>query len=931
MGLVAGLVIGVGVGATLFRSDVLANNTPSEIAKAATDDRNSNAQPTEASSVNQNIESVTSVERPVQQPRISKPEVPVPSKPVTIIRTDGSGKLPEGAIGIAAAYIKDGGIFSDEDVVFAEDFESYSNIEELSAKWNEVGKTGYIDLSSQAKEGIGGKRSLEMRIPLSEQSLGNVLAKKFDTKQDTVFVRYYTRFDSDFDLGLKFSHTSCAIYGSTDGQLSPGVSADGKNKLYAALMTYRDAREDDSVPPPGELAINLYSPEQRYEWGDKVFPTGVVLPNSSLKFNFGPDFVARPNSVPWRGHWYCRELMFKTNTPGKRNGRVAVWTDGKLIADFMNLRVRDVESLKLDGVRFGLYANKNDQREVKKWYDNIVIATSYIGPVNAADKSADPTTTPVVASTPTSKPTTEAPAPTPTSNPRPTPEPVVPPVRTEDIPDVTPTTLGQELVGFLTQHCNDCHSGSDPEGGLNLDSNAIALADPEVRRRWTYLYDRVVTGEMPPPEADQPNESSKQSFLRALGGVLTRADLDEREVVLRRLNRNEYTNTVSDLFGAYVEVSRILLDDSRDTGFDNVGSELSISKEQMQTYVEAADTVLSHVLGPEKQVESTVRTFNLATSKRSTVGSSEKKLADGIVLYSSGKHLPTYGFSSPIPGLYRYTVKVRAEQTQKPVVLHIWGGNTGQISRHSEGFFEAPVGQVKTIDLNVRAKEYGDNISFALMNGYSFSSVNVAEYKGPGVFIGDITIEGPIHEWDETRRRLLGNVNPETGTLNDVRAILQKVMPRAFRRPVNDSDFAPYLGLAKRAMDAGRGFEEAIRLGLQGVLCAPEFLYIEEPIEPRAGQTPSRFQTDRLNYILASRLSYFLWSSLPDNELMSLADRGQLTQPNVLRAQVDRMLADSKSQQLCRTMASCPRHRFHRSRSQTLSRVQRLTARGDDR
>ena len=270
-----------------------------------------------------------SVPRPVQQ----------------IVRTDCSGQLPEGDVGIATAYPRDSGITQDQDVVFADDFESYSEIGDLSANWDEVGQAEFLDLSGQTKAEVGGRRSLEMRIPVREQSLGNAIAKTFDQKHDVLFVRYYTRFDTEFDLGLKFSHTSCAVYGSADGQLTPGVAADGRNKLYAGLMTYRDAREDDSVPPPGELCINLYSPEQRYEWGDKIFPTGVVYPGSSEKFDFGPDFVSRPNVVPWRANWYCREFMVRANTPGQRDGRVAIWVDGKLVADFTNLRLRHVASL----------------------------------------------------------------------------------------------------------------------------------------------------------------------------------------------------------------------------------------------------------------------------------------------------------------------------------------------------------------------------------------------------------------------------------------------------------------------------------------------------------------------------------------------------------------------------------------------------------
>lgn len=459
-----------------------------------------------------------------------------------------------------------------------------------------------------------------------------------------------------------------------------------------------------------------------------------------------------------------------------------------------------------------------------------------------------------------------------------------------------PTTLNTQLTGFLSQHCHDCHAGNDPEGGLRLDQNAVAFGDAEVRRRWTYLYDRVAEGEMPPAGSEQPDSETKRDFLRTLGGVLTRADLEEREVVLRRLNRNEYTNSVSDLFGIFVDVSRVLMDDSTDHGFDTIGSELSLSSEQMQTYVEAADVVLDHVFGAEKQVPSTVRTANFATAKRTPVGSSERKLSNGVVMFSGAKHLPLYGYSAPVPGLYRVRVQVRAEQSRTPVVMQVIGGNTGQIGIHTVGFFEAPVGQVKTIEFTDRAKEYSDCLSFTMMGGFPRWSVNAAEYQGPGLFIGDITIEGPIDEWTPARRRLLGSVNPQRGTLNDVRSILQKVMPRAFRRPVEQTEIEPYVGLAKLSLADGRSFEKSLRLALKGVLCAPEFLYLEEPVSTASGQSSSKLQADSLNFVLASRLSYFLWSSLPDEELLSLAGQGKLTDAAVLNSQIGRMLDDPKSQ-----------------------------------
>jgi hypothetical protein len=450
-------------------------------------------------------------------------------------------------------------------------------------------------------------------------------------------------------------------------------------------------------------------------------------------------------------------------------------------------------------------------------------------------------------------------------------------------------TLDRQLAPFLKEHCFDCHSGDSVEGNLNLASYATDLTDAEVRRRWVFLYDRVAQGEMPPESAEQPSAVSRAHFLKGLGEQLARADLDQREVVLRRLNRNEYTNTVRDLFGIYVDVSRTLTDDSTESGFDNNGSTLSLSAEQMELYLEAADMVLDQVFGPSRKLRTIDRTANFATLPRGA-GDSERKLKDGVVLFSGAKFLPMYDVSLPEPGLYRVRMKIRAEQSETPVFMHVRGGNTGRIPAHTVGFFEALPGKLTTVEFTDRAPERSDNFAIGMHGGYPYWSVNPDEYKGPGLFVGDISIEGPVDEWTASRRKLLGDVDPANGTLDDIQTVLLKLLPRAFRRSVNEGEVAPYVALAKQSMDDGKDFEAALRVGLKGVLCAPEFLYLEERLQ----ESDSKPVVD--NYALASRLSYFLWSSLPDEELLSLAGRGQLRKPDVLRAQVDRLLADAKSQ-----------------------------------
>ncbi|MEZ6055505.1 MAG: DUF1587 domain-containing protein [Planctomycetaceae bacterium] len=140
------------------------------------------------------------------------------------------------------------------------------------------------------------------------------------------------------------------------------------------------------------------------------------------------------------------------------------------------------------------------------------------------------------------------------------------------------------LGTFLQRHCVECHAGDTPESGLNLETCSVDLTDGEVRSRWIDLYDRVAAGEMPPKSQTPLSADDRGRFLESLGTSLSRADVASRQVVLRRLNRNEYINTVSDLFGIYVDLRSTLPDDVVEQGFDTIGSGLSLSPEQMVLY-----------------------------------------------------------------------------------------------------------------------------------------------------------------------------------------------------------------------------------------------------------------------------------------------------------------------------------------------------------
>jgi hypothetical protein len=293
----------------------------------------------------------------------------------------GSGGTAGGGIGIAARHPGDVGIGADPDVIFADDFESYAQGADLNGRWDAVYQNQYVAITTDPANVFRGAKALEFTLPQQTAELSDATDKVLAQEEDVLFLRYYSRFQPPYDVvGSSHNGSSISAHYFVNGQATPGVPADGMNKFLANLENWRG---EAATPSPGNLNIYLYHPEQRSQYGDHFFPTGMVLPNSSQPFDFGPTFVSRPDLLPALDRWYCYEYMVKANTPGQRDGRITIWVDGQLTADFPNLRLRDVATLKID--RFGLsfHIGSNPNGASKKWYDNVVAARSYIGPVVA--------------------------------------------------------------------------------------------------------------------------------------------------------------------------------------------------------------------------------------------------------------------------------------------------------------------------------------------------------------------------------------------------------------------------------------------------------------------------------------------------------------------------------------------------------------------
>ncbi len=289
------------------------------------------------------------------------------------------GALPDAGAGIAAKHPGDVGIASDPDVIFFDDFESYGAATELTKKWDNYFQQSQTKIVTTAANVKAGKQALEFALPQQNVELSNAVQKILTTELDVLYLRWYAKLEKNFDV-TGSSHNGGGISGHyfQGNNATPGVPADGKNKFLIEYECWRGQTSDKS---PGALNVYIYHPEQRSNYGDHFFPTGVVLPNSSQPGNFGSAFVPRPDVTPDLDRWYAYEVMLKLNTPGQRDGRVTLWLDGQVVADFTNLRLRDIDTLKIDRFNVGLHAGSNPSGLTHKWVDNVVAAKSYIGPI----------------------------------------------------------------------------------------------------------------------------------------------------------------------------------------------------------------------------------------------------------------------------------------------------------------------------------------------------------------------------------------------------------------------------------------------------------------------------------------------------------------------------------------------------------------------
>jgi len=506
---------------------------------------------------------------------------------------------------------------------------------------------------------------------------------------------------------------------------------------------------------------------------------------------------------------------------------------------------------------------------------------------------------------------------------------------------LAPFTQAADIATFIDQHCTECHDAETHKAGLRLDTLKQAFDDPKAAATWTKVFDKLVAGEMPPKKQERPPQAELDSTTKFLREHLHAASMAQQQkngrVIVRRLNGTEYENTLRDLLGTNVALKEMLPEDSSAAGFDNVSTVLDVSSTHLLLYQEAAAKAIASVIPISPPILFSDRRTGLEMTKKGpnfqqALTRSCKLQGDALIFYSK---LPRYGLcatsSVQAAGRYRVTLSacaVGAEAKPIPVGLMVVN-QSGRESPVLREVREIPHGKPQIIEYEV---ELGRNQApvVNLLTSWDIRIFKkpIDEYTGPGVMVEWMQIDGPIDAFPPASyKALYGDVplkarsivkaemtGKKASPINtkrtegqwfsdplipasenakvDAERLIRAFLPRAFRRPVTEEAQQHFISKVHAKLDQNYSFHDAMAYGFKLILTSPDFLFLMEAEHPKLD-----------DFSLAERLSYFLWSTAPDEELIALATKNELHQPSVLHAQVERMLKASRAKRFTENFA----------------------------
>lgn len=477
-------------------------------------------------------------------------------------------------------------------------------------------------------------------------------------------------------------------------------------------------------------------------------------------------------------------------------------------------------------------------------------------------------------------------------------------------------SAGESIQPLLQEYCITCHGADKQKGDVRLDQ--LDSLDAEL---WTTVYEQLASEEMPPDDEAQPSEDERDKMMNAALDV-ARQSAVANTTGFRRLNKREYGNTVRDLLGlknGTFDPGEYIYDDEVE-GFDTEAEALVISNELLLEYLGAAEKSLRHALfsAEREEPKSEVVVANLKRMKGTSGryinthndyaigrGGGKEKLYDGESTRT--KRLPgRYRITVTASGVDRDTYPIPFTPEEGPLIMGFGVMADAETSLAAKGellrTFELKDNVEQTFEFDTWIdKDHFPYFSF--VNGSSKPITQIRSnirrrilppsamkepYKGPGIRISQFKIEGPFHdEWPPQTFQVTYDSEqiPDLSNRKEREQLVHRFAARAFRHPVTEKDVAPYIGYLNQQRKKGLSWHESVIKTFAAIMASFDFLYlVEEP-----GELDS--------HELANRLSYFLWSTMPDAELMEAANSERLKDPAVFQTQLERLLNDPRSQE----------------------------------
>ena len=464
-------------------------------------------------------------------------------------------------------------------------------------------------------------------------------------------------------------------------------------------------------------------------------------------------------------------------------------------------------------------------------------------------------------------------------------------------------TFQADVVPVLAKYCTGCHGAEKAKGGLNLAAFAEEGAARAQRKLWERVHEYLDGGVMPPEGRPQPTREELDRLNQWLRSALKPEDcaktFDPGRVTIRRLNRSEYNNTIRDLFGIDFHPADDFPSDDVGYGFDNIGDVLSLPPLLMEKYLAAAETISEEAIILEPTAKGVVKSYNSANMSTSLGW----VRGDGSIgLGAEGEIAVTHAF----PQTGYYVIRVRASGDQagpEPVKIAI------RVDGEDLKRFDVTAASGKFQEFQLKQKLRGGprRLGVAFLNDYLKPDAPDPAQRDRNLILESVEVEGPFFSpseaLPESHRRIIFETRQTRRDVRaDARTILEKFASRAYRRPVTENELTRLVNLVELAIANGDRFDRGIQLAVQAILVSPDFLFRVE-LDSRGKKDSARphavAATQRIgDFELASRISYFLWSTMPDDELWRVTVDGSIWTPAVLEAQVRRMLLDPKAQAL---------------------------------